>query len=205
MRLSGSVLLGLLLIALGAILLLDSMGVAEFGQILRDYWPVILIVAGVSLLFPRRGRWYKGFWHGGFGVDEIFGDASGATSGDRLESSRVFGDVHMTVSSQSFAGGDVSTVMGDIDLDLTTAGLAAGEQSLRLNNVMGDMNVRLAPGTAYSVSASNLLGDVEVGSRKENAFGRSLEVTSPGYEKAKKRLRIRASQVLGDIRVETGE
>ncbi len=193
MRLSGSVWLGVLLIALGGLLLLDSMGVAEFGQILRDYWPVILIVAGVTLLFPGRERWHRGFRLGKFGMDEIFGDASGTTSGDRLESSRVFGDVQMTVSSQSFAGGDVSTVMGDIDLDLTSAGFATGEQSLRLSNVMGDVKVRLAPGTAYSVSASNLLGDAEVGGQKESGFGSSLEVTSPGYKKAKKRLRIRAS------------
>ena len=84
-------------------------------------------------------------------------------------------------------------------------GLAAGEHSLRLNSVMGDLKVRLARGTAYSVYVSNLLGDATVGTRKEGAFGSSLEVTSPGYEKAKKRIRIRASQVLGDIEIDTGE
>jgi predicted membrane protein len=205
MRVSNSIWLALFLIALGVLLLLDSLGVAEFGQILRDYWPVILIAAGVALLFPRRQKWHGGFRSVDVGMDEIFGDKKGTTSGDRLESSGVFGDVNMKVDSKSFAGGDISTVLGDIDLDLTTADLAAGEQSLRLNSVMGDMNVRLAPGTAYSVFASNLLGDAKVGSRKENAFGRSLEVTSPGYEKAKKKLRIRVSQVLGDIDIDTGE
>jgi len=205
MRLSSSAWLGMLLIALGGLLLLDTLGVANFGQLLHDYWPVLLVVAGIALLFPRRRRWHRGFRFGSFGPEQMFGDAKGSTSGDRLESSRVFGDVDLTVSSKSFAGGDVSTVLGDITLDLTTAGLADGEQSLRLNSVMGDIDVRLAPGTAYAVFASNLLGDTEVGSRKESAFGGSLEARSPGYETANRKLRIRASLVLGDIQIETGE
>ncbi len=44
-----------LLIALGVIFLLDTMGVVPLGQIMR-YWPVILIVFGVMELFNKLGN-----------------------------------------------------------------------------------------------------------------------------------------------------
>jgi hypothetical protein len=43
-----------LLIGLGALFLLDNLGVPVFGQISK-YWPILLIVAGVLLLQRRMG------------------------------------------------------------------------------------------------------------------------------------------------------
>lgn len=47
----------LVLIALGAIFLLNNLGYADVSltRLLTTWWPAILIVVGISLLF-RRGR-----------------------------------------------------------------------------------------------------------------------------------------------------
>ena len=203
MRLSSSAWLGILLIVLGGMFLLDSLGVQDFGQIIRTYWPVLIILAGLLLLVPRRRWWHMGFVHRGLGLDEIFGDATGTLSGEKLSSSRVFGDVQFTVTSKAFAGGEVSTVLGDVELDLTDAELAAGEHTLRLSSVMGDIRVDLPEGMEYSVSASSILGTERVEKEERDSFAGSIDVKSPGYETAERKLRIRASQVLGDIRIET--
>lgn len=49
----GKYFLGLFLILVGAGLLMDQMGYIDFGDIIGLYWPVILILSGISGLFDR--------------------------------------------------------------------------------------------------------------------------------------------------------
>lgn len=56
LRLRGSILIGLLLVALGALLLLTTTGVVSFGIWLElmDYWPVLLLLTGMEIILARR-------------------------------------------------------------------------------------------------------------------------------------------------------
>jgi predicted membrane protein len=45
---------GFILIIIGVLILLDNLGVADFGDMVRDFWPVLLILWGVSVLIKRR-------------------------------------------------------------------------------------------------------------------------------------------------------
>ena len=47
------------LIVIGSVFLLDNLGLADIslGRLIRTWWPAILIVVGISLLFrPHRTR-----------------------------------------------------------------------------------------------------------------------------------------------------
>jgi hypothetical protein len=48
---------GLLLIAAGAIFLLQRFGISDFSSTIQDYWPLIVITVGVSKLFHRSTIW----------------------------------------------------------------------------------------------------------------------------------------------------
>jgi hypothetical protein len=52
---------GLLFVAAGTILLLQRLGIADFGWTIRRFWPVIVIVIGASKLF-HRGTIWPGLW-----------------------------------------------------------------------------------------------------------------------------------------------
>src|SRR4051794_17719805 len=52
---------GLLLVAAGVFLLLGRLGIADFSWTLRKFWPVIVIIIGVSKLIRRRSIW-EGLW-----------------------------------------------------------------------------------------------------------------------------------------------
>jgi hypothetical protein len=52
---------GLLLVAGGTFLLLSRLGIADFAWALRKFWPVIVMIIGVSKLFHRRSIW-GGLW-----------------------------------------------------------------------------------------------------------------------------------------------
>jgi hypothetical protein len=49
--------LGILLVMIGAIFLLESLGVTDIG--IRELWPLILIAVGVMILLERIRRRYR--------------------------------------------------------------------------------------------------------------------------------------------------
>ena len=50
---SGPIVAGLGLIALGALFILDQAGTLDAGQIVRDWWPVVIVAFGVGQLIER--------------------------------------------------------------------------------------------------------------------------------------------------------
>ena len=52
---------GLLLVAAGLFLLLGRLGIADFSWTLRRFWPLIVVIIGISKLFHRRSVW-GGLW-----------------------------------------------------------------------------------------------------------------------------------------------
>jgi hypothetical protein len=49
--------LGILLVLIGGLFLLESLGVTEMG--IRELWPLILIAVGVMILVERFRRRYR--------------------------------------------------------------------------------------------------------------------------------------------------
>lgn len=58
----GRIFWGLILIGLGVLFLLDQLGELDFGEIISQYWPVIFIILGLSILIGN------GFRNAGSGV-----------------------------------------------------------------------------------------------------------------------------------------
>src|SRR5438309_1587420 len=58
---TGPLLNGLFLIGIGTLFLLDRFRVANFGDLLRSYWPMFIVLFGVSNLTHRRSVW-SGLW-----------------------------------------------------------------------------------------------------------------------------------------------
>jgi hypothetical protein len=52
---------GLLFIGIGTLFLLDRLDVADFGDLIRTWWPMFLVFIGVSRFFERRRVW-SGAW-----------------------------------------------------------------------------------------------------------------------------------------------
>ncbi len=53
---SGSMTFGIVLILLGVLFLMDNFYLIDFGNLLSDYWPVILIIIGVNIIFKHRNE-----------------------------------------------------------------------------------------------------------------------------------------------------
>ncbi|MDI6779549.1 MAG: cell wall-active antibiotics response protein LiaF [Bacteroidota bacterium] len=179
---------GILLILLGLLFLLDNMGVADFGEVIKTYWPVIIILWGIHLLLRKKGT----------SVITITKNET-ATNTDLIHRSNVFGDLSIKVTSQNFKGGSISSVFGDCHIDLLNAQIADGEHPLKLNSVFGDTIVKLPKDCTVMINASVLLGDMRILDEQTSGFSKDIQVTSPNFNVAQNKLKLNVSLVFGDI------
>lgn len=196
---------GFILITIGVLVLLDNLGVADFSDLVRDYWPLILIVWGLSILVRRRPQavYQSAQQPSGAQQTQTAGSASSQpVASDLVHQSNVFGDIYSKVTSQNFKGGSLSTVFGDAFFDLSGAAFAEGDHELRVSSVFGDTTIILPKDAAVLISASSLFGDVTILDQHKGGFSSDMHLATPAYTSSSRRLRIHASKVFGDIRVQ---
>ena len=191
--------LGFSLVLIGIIFLLDSTGTFDAGDLIRTYWPLLLVIWGITML--TRSGFRRSLPAAVPAPAGTFPGAATTDQSESLKSSNVFGDVDIRVTSPSFTGGSATTVFGDISVDCHQGGLADGEHSLTVSGVFGDSRVIVPPGIALDITAHALLGDVSVLDQKRGGVSASVRYTTPGFDGAPKRLRVSVSQVFGDIDV----
>ena len=133
--------LGLIFTLIGGAFLLEEMAWEydwrfDFWDIF-DFWPLVFIIVGLSLIF-RRGR---------LGEKKTdFGDSS-----DYVDETAFFGGADRVITSQDFKGGKITSIFGGTDLNLVNANLAQGANILDVFVLFGgtdiivpsDMNVRV--------------------------------------------------------------
>lgn len=191
---------GALLILLGVGILLDNLGALDFEQTFRDYWPLLLILWGISVILKRRRSPSPSSTQPPTGASAA-GSASSVATSDLLHQSNVFGDIVTKVTSQAFRGGAVSTVFGNCDLDISDTAFASGDHELRVHGVFGDSTITLPQNAAVSVSAHSLFGDVSILGEHKHGVSTEMTTRTPGFETQTNRLTLSITKVFGDIRV----
>jgi len=112
---------GLISITVGSYFLLPS----AYG--LHEYWPVLLIVIGVSLLFKLNKK------NGGWGHKNKSLMESTATENGYVTSDVSFGGAKHIVLDPVFRGGSLDASFGSITLDLRRTTLEASETYIQLD------------------------------------------------------------------------
>ncbi|MEQ6120456.1 DUF5668 domain-containing protein [Reichenbachiella sp. MALMAid0571] len=80
---------------------------------LRDWWPLILVAIGISILMKRR--------HQGFSRDTVSIDE------DYIDEVSIFGGSKKKVSAQNFKGGKVTSIFGGSEINFLDARLSNEE------------------------------------------------------------------------------
>lgn len=196
---------GLILITIGVLFLLDNYGYVDTWQVMSTYWPVILILFGVKLLFQRSRTKSASAADTADGARLEQSVGTGRVNEpyimDAIYESNLFGDLELAVQSNDFRGGAVNTIFGDIRLDLTRIALHDGEQTLRLNGVFGDIKVDTPSNIPIRVSGNTLAGDVAIRDYAKSGFGQTITYQSQNYETGEKKLYITVFQIFGDVKI----
>lgn len=99
---------GFVLLAIGGLFLAPE--IFDIPRIrMRDWWPLILIIVGVSIFLKRRGISFA---------------SRGEVSDDYFDNTSIFGGSEKSFTSQNLQGGKMTAVFGGSELYLTNAQLA---------------------------------------------------------------------------------
>jgi predicted membrane protein len=181
---------GFIFIVLGFLLLLDNLEIADFGYMIGHYWPLLLIIWGLSIIMRNKGRSTPS--------DTIHGQGS---ESELLHESNVFGNISLNISSKNFKGGSLSTVFGDCNLDLSQSTIADGEHILRIHSVFGNSLILLPKDAAVSVSAGAVFGELNLFGQHKGGFSSDIQTSTPDYASVPNRLKIIVSKVFGDVKI----
>ena len=119
---------GYILMAVGGFFLLDEFGNVP-GEVRRLFWPVLLILAGVLIIFKgsglirahRRGDWKD--------------------SSDFIDDINIFGGGDRQVTSQAFKGGSIISIFGGGKYDLRQAKISGDKCVIDMVNIFGGSNL----------------------------------------------------------------
>ena len=132
---SGSFVAGGLLAGIGALLLLDNLGLIVFDW--RVFWPAILIALGILMLL-RTTQWSQ------HRQDDTGapGQASPQQPG-MLNIYAMFNGVERRIDSQDFRGGQIHAMFGGVEIDLRSAAMAEAQATLDANATFGGVDIRI--------------------------------------------------------------
>ena len=182
----------LMIILLGVLLLLNNLDYIEFGTLIKDYWPVLLILIGLNMILKREKS---------SADHSLGGDKDVVCDTEQAIYSNIFGDMKIKINSRSFKGGKINNTFGDISLDLEKMNIEHGEQILEVHGVFGDIKVSLAKGLPVFIRANTTAGTIKIFDKKVDGFSKELQYQSEQYDSAEKKIKIFITQVFGDIKV----
>ncbi len=177
MFLTPNLVVGLTVMAVGIVLLLDTLGIRDAASMMK-FWPALIVLFGASIIaqafrpadpaVAKRGSggvpcfflFLLGvalFWSFGFP-----GGGEARVSGPRVNIAGVMSNARSQPSGSDFRSGRVAAVMGRASLDLRQVKLAPGEVvDVDVFVAMGNAIVRIPDDWIVDASALPVMGAVE--------------------------------------------
>jgi predicted membrane protein len=153
---------GYVMIGIGALLLLDVLGVmrVRFWEL---FWPMIIVLVGARLIMHTPGQ--RSVRHGA-SATAMPAALSGAIPAPACDGTismfSILGSDQRTSNDKPFRGGDVTTIVGGTQLDLRRASIEpGGEAVINIFVVMGGHDLWVPPGWTVSIEVMPILGGVE--------------------------------------------
>jgi hypothetical protein len=174
--LSNGKLMGGILVGVGALFLADTLGFLDLSW--RNFWPLVLIGAGLVMLWSRLAPPPAG-------VPETPSGHEGV-----LNEYAIFGGVERKVTTDDFRGGHVSAMFGGVEIDLRHAGMRGDSAVVDVNAMFGGVEFKIPPTWIAVPQIAAIFGGLSNKSVQTNA-------DMPGA----KRLFIKGSAIFGGVEV----
>ncbi len=146
-------LFGVVLMVVGVLMVMHNLGHMNIN--LRHWWPVFVILAGVSIalrgLFPHPRRWQR---------RQRF-ETSAIEHSDEVNIDASFSGIKLRNDSRSFKGGRITAQFGGVELDLREAVMEGPEATLTIHASFSGIELRVPRDWQVSVQMSSTLGAVE--------------------------------------------
>lgn len=159
--------------AVGLVMVLNRMDVVDVN--LWDFWPLLLVIAGGSLI-----------WHKRSADAEIH--AGDVHDHDHVSGTALLGGLEQRCTARRFKGGSISAILGGHEVDLRDADIEDGAIAvLDVFAFMGGVEIRIPDDWTVVMEGSAFLGGYENKAR--------------GSVAVDKRLVIRGQAVMGGVEI----
>ncbi|MDD4335327.1 MAG: cell wall-active antibiotics response protein [Desulfotomaculaceae bacterium] len=176
-RKSGALITGLILIALGLLVIGHNLDLYEldFSFFWSLFWPVVIILIGWSLLRSTSGS--DGF-HWAF-----------------------MSGIELKQKGWKLEDGSFFALMGGIDIDLNTAEIPEGEVRLNVTAVMGGIKIIVPPGTTVEYEGTAVLGGVKFFNEDSGGIIAVRKSEYKGDPESGTKLILRCTAIMGGIEI----
>lgn len=155
---------GIILFVIGSIFLARDIFSKDLSSILEIAIPTVLVIAGISLLFPKR--YFRK-------EDPVL--KTSEDSANILEDVNVFSGGSKFVTSEAFRGGQVTCIFGGAEVNFKNSSLAPGENVLEITCIFGGCTLYVPEDWTVRVDATAVFG----GFSDERSKGSTHLVTDP--------------------------
>ncbi|PID57448.1 MAG: hypothetical protein CR986_08900 [Ignavibacteriae bacterium] len=139
--------LGLFFIGFGILGIFTNFTHYTLRNIILDYWPVILIIVGVYIIFKRTGNSKR---HSSF--EEV--------NDDSLDKFTIFQDSTLKIKSNCFKGGKLTTIFSDYKIDLRDTDFSNHAQ-LDSTTIFAGKTIYLRKDQVVNFRATSIFGGFE--------------------------------------------
>jgi hypothetical protein len=91
--------------------------------------------------------------------------------------------------------------VGNVRLDMTRAQFPAGETMIYLNAFVADIDVSVPSDVAVSLSSTSFVADAELNGQRVERFLSGVQMSTPDYATAERKLRLVTTCFVGDVNV----
>jgi len=141
---------GIVLIAVGGLMTSHNLGyhTLEF----RQWWPVLVILAGISIVLRGmyRNEWRHKAWAASSTIEHV----------DAVSADAMFSAMKLQNDSRSFKGGRIAVTFGGLELDLRDAVMDGPEVTLTINNTFGGVELKVPRAWQVVVQINATMGAV---------------------------------------------
>lgn len=227
----GRLLTGILVIALGVILLLNNFDVTDIhlGDIIGKIWPLLLVLVGLNIINNQRdtvgiliggiilllgiallGRNFGLFYFDMSYVGKAFWPliiilVGISILGKSRHNSRgnlaVMGSVDKTQTEWELTNGDYSAIMGGVELDLRKAQFKEREVTLNLTAIMGGINITVPEELAVTCQGTAILGGVDMLGKGSGGIIGTISSETGNLTTASHVLHLNCTCIMGGIEI----
>lgn len=198
---------GLIIVSFGVLFLLDNLHVLDFGDVISNYWPLILVLIGIRMIISRNradDAAPEKSEPSAPRTENPSSSSSSSTSGNSssqqyFSESKFIGDTWLKLNTDDFTGGTASSFIGDTHLDFSEVSVKNGEKIVHISGFIGDVKITPPKKVPFMLNVNTTIGDIRIFENTYEGLVQSKLYKSPDYDTAPARIRLQVSKFIGDV------
>ena len=188
------IVVGLVILLLGLLFLLKNINVVDVGisEIIRTYWPLVLIALGIGVIRISRKLRGKFRW----GKEE---EVEPEMEGGEIRISRKFGSYDFDFKNKELRSGKIELAFGEASIDMRDAIIPEGNNILKIISQFSSIKIRANKEQPLVIRAKVFLGDLRIFENRQSGFSPGVEYKSDTFETSPSKLTLLIKQSMGEV------